>query len=182
MARKNDIEIYWKHSEGKSVVAERFIITLNNKFHKCMTSVSKSVFINKLYVIINKFDNTLHSTIKMKLVYVKSNTYINSSKEINDKNPKFKIGDIVTISKHKNISWKGYVKNWSEEAFVIKKVENIVPWTYVISDLAGNCWNVLRKRIAKTNEKASRVGKVIKRKGDKLYVNCKDTIIHLIAG
>ena len=77
---------------------------MNNKFHKCMTSVSKSVFINKLYVIINKFNNTLHSTIKMKLVYVKSNTYINSSKEINDKNPKFKIGDIVTISKHKNIS------------------------------------------------------------------------------
>ena len=69
-----------------------------------MTSVLKSVFINKLYVIINKFDNTLHSTIKMKLVYVKSNTYINSSKEITDKNPKFKIGDIVTISKHKNIS------------------------------------------------------------------------------
>ena len=73
----------------------------------------------------------------MKPVDLKSNTYINSSKEINDENPKFKIGDIVRISKYKNIFAKDCVPNWSEEVFVIKKVKNTVPWTYVINDLKG---------------------------------------------
>ena len=73
----------------------------------------------------------------MKLVDVKSNTYIDFNKEINDSNPQFKIGDIVRISKYKNIFAKGYVPNWSEEAFVIRKVKNTVSWTYVISDLKG---------------------------------------------
>ena len=75
----------------------------------------------------------------MKPIYVKSNTYINSSKEINDENPKFKVGGIVRISKYKNIFTKGFTRNsnWSEEDFVIIKVRNTVPWTYVISDLKG---------------------------------------------
>ena len=71
----------------------------------------------------------------MKPVDVTSSTYIDSSKEINDTDGKFKIGDIVRISKYKNIFAKGYVPNRSEEAFVIKKVKNTVPWTYVICDL-----------------------------------------------
>ena len=71
----------------------------------------------------------------MKPVDVTSSTYIDSSKEINDTDGKFKIGDIVRISKYKNIFAKGYVPNWSDEAFVIKKVKNTVPWTYVICDL-----------------------------------------------
>ena len=69
-------------------------------------------------------------------VYVKLNTYIESSKEINNKNPKFKIDDTVWISKYKNIFAKGYIPNWSE-VFVIKKVKNTVPWTYVINNLSG---------------------------------------------
>ena len=73
----------------------------------------------------------------MKHVYVKSNTHINSSKETNDKYPKFKIGDIVRTSKYKNIFAKGYTLNWSDEVFVINKVKNTVSWTYVISDLKG---------------------------------------------
>ena len=73
----------------------------------------------------------------MKPVDVKSNTYINCSKEINNKDPKFQIGDIVRISKHKNTFAKGYVPNRSEEVFVITKVKNTVPWTYVISHLKG---------------------------------------------
>ena len=73
----------------------------------------------------------------MKSVDVESNTYINSSKEINNIDPKFEIGDIVRISTYKNIFVKSYSPNWSEELFVIKKVKNIVRWTYVISDLKG---------------------------------------------
>ena len=93
------------------------------------------MYIDKLDDIVNKYNNTYHSTIKMNLTDVKSNTYIDSSKEINNKDPKFKIGDFVRISKYRNILAKGYVSNWSEEIFVIKKVKNTVLWTYVISDL-----------------------------------------------
>ena len=87
--------MYSTHNKQKFVVAERFIRTLKNKIYKYMTSVSKHVYIDKLDDIINEYNNTYHSTIKMKLVAVKTNTYIDSSKEINDKDPKFKIGDIV---------------------------------------------------------------------------------------
>ena len=84
-----------------------------------------------------QMNNTDHSTIKTKPVDVKPSTYNESSKEINYQDPKFKIGDIVRISKYKNIFAKGYVPNWYEEVFVIKKTKNTVLLTYVISDLNG---------------------------------------------
>ena len=102
-----------------------------------MTSVSKNVYIYKLDDIVNECNNTYHRTIKMKPVDVKGNTYIDPSKEVNDKYPKLKVGDHVRISKYKNIFAKGYTPNWSEEVFVIKEVRNTVPWTYVINDLNG---------------------------------------------
>ena len=80
------------------------------------------MYIDKLDDIVDKYNNTFHSTIKLKPVDVKSNTYINSSKEINDENPKFIIGDIAGISKYKNIFVKDYIPNWSEEVFVITKI------------------------------------------------------------
>ena len=124
--------MYSTYNEGKSVVSEIFIRTLKNKIYKNITSVSKNVYIDKLDDVVNKYNNTYHSTIKMKSVDVKSNTYIDSSKEINDKGFKFKIGDIVRISKYTDIFALGYVLNWSEDAFVIKKVKNIVPWTMLL--------------------------------------------------
>ena len=63
----------------------------------------------------------------MKLVDVKDNAYIDFGKEVNDKDPKFKLGDYVRISKYKNIFAKWYTQNWSEEVFVIKEVKNTVP-------------------------------------------------------
>ena len=102
-----------------------------------MTSISKNAYIDKLDDIVNQYNNTYHRTIRMKLVYIKDNTYIDSNKEVNDKDPKFKVGDHVRISKYKNIFAKGYTPNWSEEVFVIKKVKNTVPWTYVINELKG---------------------------------------------
>ena len=116
--------MYSTHNEGKSVVAERLIRNLKNKIYKYMSSKSKNVYIDKLDDIVNEYNNTYHRTNKMKPVAVKSSTYIGSSKEINDEDDKFKIGDIVGISKHKNISAKGYVSNWFEKVFVIKKVKN----------------------------------------------------------
>ena len=166
---KNDIEIYSIHNEGKFVVAERFIRTLKNKFYKCMTSISKNVYIDKLDDIVNKYNNTYNSTIKIKPVDVRSSTYFDSSKEINNKNPKFKIDDNVRISEHKNVFAKVYTPNWSEEVFVIKKVKNTVLWTYIINDLNGQ--EIVRmfyeNKLQKINQKEFRVEKVIKRKGDK---------------
>ena len=137
-----------------------------------MTSISKNVYIDQLDDIVNKYNNTYHSTIKMKPVDVKSSAYINSSKEINDKDPKFKIGYIVRISKYKKFFAKDYVPNCSEEVFVIKKVKNTVPWTYVISDLKGKeiVGTFYEKGLQKANQKEFRIEKVIKRKDDKLYV------------
>ena len=123
---KNDTKMYSTHNEGKSVIAERFIRTLKNKIYKYMTSISKNAYIDKLDDIVNKYNNTYHKKIKMKPADVKPSTYIDSSIETNDKDPKFKIGDTVRISKYKNIFAKGYVPNWSEEVFVIKKVKNTV--------------------------------------------------------
>ena len=95
MARKNDIEIYSTHNEGKSDVSERFIRTLKNKIYKYMTSTSKNVHIDKLDDIVNKYNNTYHRIIKMKPVDVKPSSFIDFDKENNKEGPKFKVvGDV----------------------------------------------------------------------------------------
>ena len=113
--------MYSTHNEGKSVIAERFIKTLKSKIYKYMTLISRNVYIDKLDDIVDEYNNTYHTTIKMKPIDVKDNTYINANKEINKNNPKFKVGDHIRISKYKNIFAKGYMPNWSEEVFFIKK-------------------------------------------------------------
>ena len=154
--RDNDIVMYSTHNEGKSVVAERFIKTLKSKIYKYMTSISKNVYIDKLDDIVDEYNNTYHT-------------------EIDNKDPKFKVGDHVRISKYKNIFAKGYMPNWSEEVFVIKKVKNTVPWTYFINDLNGEeiIGTFYEKELQKTSQEEFRIEKVIRRKGDKLYVKWK---------
>ena len=170
--RDNDIVMYSTHNEGKSVVIESFIRTLKSKIYKYMTSISKNVYIDKLDDIVDEHNNTYHTTIKMKPIDVKDNTYINTSKKINNKDPKFKVGDHVRISKYKNNFAKGYMPNWSEEVFVIKKAKNTIPWTYVINGLNGEeiIGTFYEKELQKTNQEELRIEKVIRRKGDKLYV------------
>ena len=87
--------MYSTHNEGKSVVAERFITTLKSKIYKYTNSISKNVYIDKLDDIVGDYNNTYHTTIKMKPIDVKDNTYINADKEINNKDPKFKVGHHV---------------------------------------------------------------------------------------
>ena len=103
-----------------------------------MTSKSKNVFIDELDDLVNTSNNTNHRTIKMKPVDVKQGTYINLNKKISNEDPKFKIFGIARISKYKNIFAKGYVLNWAEKFFVITKVKNKTPWTYVIRHPKGN--------------------------------------------
>ena len=158
----NDIVMYSTNNEGKSVVTERFIRTLKNKIYNYMTSISKNVYIDKLNAIVNKYNNTYHTTIKMKPIDVKDNTYINTNKEINYKDLKFKVGDYVRISKYKNIFAKGYMPNWSEEVFVVDKIKNTVPWTYVINDLNGEeiPGTFYENELQKPNQKEFRIEKV----------------------
>ena len=119
-----------------------------------MTAISKNVYIDKVDDIVNACDNTYHATIKMKPVDVKDNAYIDSSKEVNYENPKFKVGDPLRIKKYIYNFAKGYTPNWSEELFVIKEVKNTVPWTYVINNL--NVDEIIRtfykKELKKTNQ------------------------------
>ena len=110
-----------------------------------------------------------------KCIDVKDNTYFDFEKEVNDKDSKFKFGDYVIISKYKNIFAKGYTLNWSEEVIVITKIKNTVWWTYVINDPSGKeviGW-FYEKELQKANQKEFRTEKVIRRKGDKLYVKWK---------
>ena len=93
----NDIVMYSTHNEGKYVVAERFIRTLKNKIYKHLILISKNMYIDKLDDIVNEYNNTHHRTIKMKPISVKDNTYINIDKEVNDKDPNFKVGDHAKI-------------------------------------------------------------------------------------
>ena len=116
--------MYSTHNEGIFFVAEKFIRTLKNKIYKHITAVSKNVYFDKLDDIVN---NKYHITIKMKPIEGKDNTYIESIKEVNDKDPQFKVVDHVRISRYKNIFAKGYTPNWSEEVFVIKEVKNTAP-------------------------------------------------------
>ena len=140
-----------------------------------MTTISKNVYIDKLDYIVKEYNNKYHTSIKMKPLDVKDNTYIDFKKEIDNKDPKFKVGDHVRISKYKNIFAKGYMPNWSEGVFVIKKVKNTVPWTYVVNDLNDEkiIGTFYEKELQSTNQQKFRIEKVIKRKGDKLHVKWK---------
>ena len=103
----------------------------------------------------------------MKPTDVKDNTYIDFGREINENDPKFKVGDHVRISKYKNIFGKGYTRNWSEEVFIMKKIKNTVPWTYLIDDLNGEeiTGTFYENELQKIDQQECRIEKVIKNKG-----------------
>ena len=142
----NDIILYSSYNEGKSVVVERFIRTLKNKLYKHMTATGKNVYYNVLNDVASEYNNTKHSTIKMKPKYVKDDTtklsaiacnrrvYID---EHNKKSARCNVGDRVRISKFKNIFAEGCTPNWSTEIFIINKVNVTVPYTYNLKDLNG---------------------------------------------
>ena len=167
--------MYSTHNEGKSVVAERFIRTLNNKIYKYMTWISKNVHIDKLDDIVNKYNDTYLSTIKMKPVDVKSSTYIDSTKEINNEDPEFKIVDIVRISNIKTFLQKVTIQIGLKKFLQLKDLKTLCHRLMLIvilkvkklleSFTKKNCRNRIKKEFW--------IKKVIKRKGDKLYVKWK---------
>ena len=149
--KDNDIEMYSIHNEGKYVVAERFITILKNKIHKYMTAVSKNVYINKLVDLINEYNNTYHRTIKVRPIEVKDNAYIDSVKEVSDKDPKFKVGDHVRISKYKNIFPKGYTPIGLKKFFWLKKLKILFHGHMlvisVVKELLGHFMKTGKKQI-----------------------------------
>ena len=156
-----EINMYSTYNEGKSVVAERFIRTLKNKLYKHMTATGKKIYYDKnikveldlsnyatkddvLDDVVNKYNNTKHSTIKMKPIDVgdttKSSSLERNNKRVyidehNEKDCRFKVGDRFRISRYKNIFAKGYTPNWSKEIFIVDKVNDTVPYTYNLKDL-----------------------------------------------
>ena len=111
----------------------------------------------------------------MKLKDVTNHSLVEYVEEPNRKDPKFKVCDHVRISKYKNIFAEGYTPNWSEEVFIINKVQKTVPWTYLINNLNGEKiqGSFYVKELQKNNQNEFRMEKVIKKKGDKLYVKWK---------
>ena len=125
--------------------------------------------------IADEYNNAYHRTIKMKPGDVKSNSYAEYNVYSNEKDPKFKVGYHVRISKYKNLFAKAYTPNWSEEVFVVRKIKNTFPWTYVINDLNSEeiAGTFYKKELQKFNQEKFRMEKVIKRKENKLYVKWK---------
>ena len=99
-----------------------------------MTAIWKTVYFDILDDITNKYNNTVNRTIKTKPINITDDYYVEYNENPNKKDPKFKVGDNVRISKYKNIFAKGYTSNWSKEVFVINKIKNTICWTYVIND------------------------------------------------
>ena len=140
-----------------------------------MAAISKNVYFDVLDHIINKYINTVHRTIKMKPIDITDDSYPQYNEDFIKKDPKFKVGDHVRISKYKNIFAKGYARNWSEEVFVLSGIKNTIPWTYVVSDLNDEeiTGSFYKKKLQKNNQEKFRIEKVLKRKGDQLYVKWK---------
>ena len=139
-----------------------------------MTYIGKNIYFNVLDHIVDKYNNSFHRSIKMKPKDVTEGNALHSDSSIkyieesNKKEPKFRVGDNVRISKYKNIFAKDYTPNWSEEVFVVSKIQNAVPWTYLIDGLNGEeiKGSFYEKELQKTDQKEFRIGKVIKKKGD----------------
>ena len=169
--------MYSTHYEGISAVAVTFLRTLKNKIYKYMTSKLKNVYTDKLDDIVNEYSNTYLSTIKIKPIEAKSSIYIDSGIKNNEKDPKFMVGDHERITKYKTIFVKGYAPSWSEEDFVIKRINNTVPWTYVIEDFNDEeiVGTYYEKKLQKTNQTKSGAekGTKINYKCDELFVKWK---------
>ena len=127
--------MYSTFNEGKSVVAEGFIRTLKNKLYKHMMATGKNVYYDVLDDAVNEYNNTKHSTIKIKPKDVKDDNNRVYIDEHNEKSARYNVGDRVKISKFQNIFAKGYTPNWSTEIFIVDKINDTVPYTYNIKDL-----------------------------------------------
>ena len=122
-----------------------------------MRAISKNVYFDVLEDIVNKYSNTVHRTIKMNSIDVTSDSYAEYNEGFNEKYLRFKVGHLVRISKYKNIFATGYTQIWLEEFFVVSKIKNTVPRTYMICDFNGEpvTRSFYEKELQKTSQKNS---------------------------
>ena len=127
-----------------------------------MTALSKNAYFD-CQTILSINTITVHRTIKTKPINVTSDSYLEQSEYSNKKEPRFRVGDRVRISKYKKIFANEYSQNWSEEVFVVSKIKNTVPWTYTISDLNGEpiARSFYEKEFQKTSQEKFIIEKVI---------------------
>ena len=139
---------------------ERFIRTLKSKIYKHMTAILINVYFDVLNDIVDEYSNTYHKT-NSEANRCQNDSFAEYNEESNEKDPKFKVGYNVRISKYKNSFAKGYAPNLSKEIFVVKKIKNTVPWTYAISDLNGEeiIGTFYEKELQKTYQKEFRIEK-----------------------
>ena len=145
------------------LLRDLYIRTLKSKMLKYMTAISKNVYFDVLDDIVNKYNNTVHRTIKMKPIEVTSDSYAKYKEDSNKKDPTFKAGNHVTIPKDKNVFAKRYAPNWAEEVFVVSGIKNTAPWTYVISELNGELitGSFDEKELQKTSQEKFTIEKVL---------------------
>ena len=178
----NNSEMYWTYNEEMSVVAEKFIRTLKTRFLSTWQVFQKMfIWCVRWY---NKYNNAVHRTIKMKPIDVTSDSDAEYNEDSNKKDLKFKVGDHVRISKYKNIFANGYTPNWSDEIFVVSKIKDTVPWTYVISDLNGEpiAGSFYEKELQKASQEKLRIEKLLKEKVINCTSNGKGMVFILIVG
>ena len=174
---KNDIKMYSTFNEGKAVVIERFNRTLKNKMYKQFTIQNNTIWYNILDDLINKYNNTKHSSIKMTPVEASKKTnegtvYFNlyGDMETSKQKPTFKVGDQVRISKYKRKTFdKGYTPNWTEDIFIIDKIQCTSPITYKIKDLNDEEieGSFYQQELLKAKQDVFRIDKVIRRDYEK---------------
>lgn len=141
LLKKYNIKMYNTYSGLKASIVERFNRTLKTKMWRKFTELNSHNWLKILPQLIEDYNNTYHRTIKTKPSHVYKDIpavrkLLKVEKSAN-KNSKFKVGDIVRVSKVRGIFAKGYLANWSEELFKISEVKTSVPVTYLLEDLAG---------------------------------------------
>ena len=183
--KENGITLYSTQNVEKSSVIERFNRTLKSKMFKQFTIQNSTVFTDILPQIVEEYNNTYHSTIKMtpKEASLKKNESIAYLNSYHDepfpkfKKPSFKEGDKVRISKYRGIFDKSYKGNWSEELFVIYKTQPTIPITYRIKDLLGEDikGSFYEQELQKADQEVYRIEKVLKKdyRNKRMFVKWK---------
>ena len=172
--KQNGIIMYSTFSEHKSVVVERFNRTLKEMMWKRFTAENTRNWIDMLDALMHQYNNRIHSTIGMTPVKAsqRKNEYkvleniVDKTKPVLRNKPKFKVGDKVRISRIKTIFEKGYLPNWSEELYLVNKVQNTIPVTYKLKDTLGELLegSFYQDELQRSQQEVYRVEKVIRKK------------------
>tara|TARA_Y100001956_G_scaffold46976_1_gene45610 strand:+ start:327 stop:1214 length:888 start_codon:yes stop_codon:yes gene_type:complete len=169
---KNKINMYHTFNQGKAVVIERFNRSLKRIMWKYFTANNTYTYLNDLQSMVDKYNNTKHSSIKMTPNQAskqpnKGAVYFNlyGDLKVSKSKPKFKIGDRVRLSKIKRHFEKGYTPNWTEEIFIIDGIQNTNPITYTIRDLNNELvqGSFYEQELLSTKQEVYRIEKVIRR-------------------